>query len=366
MRIGRNVGPAGAPGRHVEESGRTVNEAIEGALAALGADRSSVEIDILDEGSRGVLGLGGREARVRVTLRAGRAEVAEAIAKDLLELMGLSGAVTAEERSESIRVEVGGGDVGPLIGKHGQTLGALETLLGLLVGRRLGTAVRVELDAEGYRERREVSLQDLARRTADRVARQGREIALTPMGPRDRRIIHVTLQDHPTVMTVSRGERDMRRVVVMPKGGAATPERPIGDTSSGGGQERPRESENGYETPPDGISGQESGRPVRFPHRSLGGSRSRLLRRRSGSEGQSGRRGTRSGPPSGFGKRPEVPGPRPVKGGRPEGLPVDEELEAEIEAYLAKTQTEDSKGRAGPAESPASEKTTEEGPAGED
>lgn len=322
--------------KSLEVSGRTVDEAIERGLRSLGVERGHVDVEVVDEGSRGVLGIGAREARVRVTLRPGKAEIAGVVARDVLGFMGISAGVNVEEGPESIRVSVEGTNVGPLIGKHGQTLGALEVLVALLVGRKAGGPVRIELDAEGYRERREVSLQDLARRTAERVARQGREIALTPMGPRDRRIIHVALQDHPRVSTVSRGEHDMRRVVVMPKAGEASKEDPRDEDQPPGPERQARGPSVGSE----GQSGVPSQGEIRRVDHEVGSGRPRYSRRRPG-EGRSGRRPSRQGSEGAFRRRAEVPGQRPAKGSRPEGLPVEEELEAEIEAYLARTRGEE-------------------------
>jgi len=345
---------AGRSLHQIEVSGRTVNEAIEGGLASLGVDRSRVDVDVLDEGSRGVLGLGVRGARVRLTVRSGIAETAGAIARDMLALMGISGNVTAEEGTESIRVKVEGADAGSLIGKHGQTLGAAETLLAIMAGRKAGAPTRVELDAEGYRERRVASLEDLARRTAERVARQRREIALVPMGPRDRRVIHVALQDDPKVSTVSRGERDMRRVVVVPKGTPAALEalkEEEEESQPGAPRGLPLERGAGYDAQPGSSSGGAPSRSGRPQGTSTPGSQ----RRRPGSEGQGGRRSpsSRQGTAGGFGRRLQVPGQRPTtKTARPDGLPVDEELEAEIEAYLAKTNSEDSKSSVAETDAP--------------
>ncbi len=318
-----------------EASGRTVDEAIERALSSLGAQRSQVDIVVLDEGSRGVLGIGAREARVRLSRRSGGADAVGAVARDLLGLMGISADVSVEQRPEGLRVNVEGANVGGLIGKHGQTLEAVEALMALLVSRKAGGPVRIELDAEGYRERREASLQDLAKRTAGRVARHGREIALTPMSPRDRRIIHVALQEHPRVSTVSRGEHAMRRVVVMPRGGR------------GGREETSDENQvDSLEREPEGQAvgpGTPSGLPPRSgkrrSDRAAGSGRPRYQGRRTG-EGQSSQRPPRFGRPERIPVRHDIPGQGPGKGVRPEGLPVEEEIEAEIEAYLARTSGE--------------------------
>lgn len=330
-----------APARpeSIEASGRTVDEAIERALSSLGAQRSQVDVVVLDEGSRGVLGIGAREARVRLSRRSGGAEIVGAVARDLLGFMGISAGVSVEERPEGIRVNVEGANVGGLIGKHGQTLEAVEALLVLLVGRKAGGPVRIELDAEGYRERREASLQDLAKRTADRVARTGREVALTPMSPRDRRIIHVALQDHPRVGTVSRGEHAMRRVVVMPKGGRGAREGREGVRDEDHVEALEREPE-GQPADPGSQSELPTGSGNRRADRVAGSGRSRYQRPRTG-EGRASQRPARFGRPErAHGRRSEVPGKGSAKGSRPEGLPVEEEIEAEIEAYLARTSGE--------------------------
>lgn len=315
----------------VEESGRTVDDAVARALEVLGLERSEATIEVLDEGSRGVLGLGAREARVRVTARRGRAEAVKALAEGLLGLMGFAAEVAAQEEPESIRLSVQGENLGALIGKHGQTLSAIEAVVGLLGGRRLGAPVRVELDIMGYRERRRLALEGLATRTADRVTRSGREIALSPMDSRDRRIIHVALQDHPKVTTVSRGEGDLRRVVVFPREGADVAEREQSEPGPGaprrqrprGRTREPRPRQGGTPTPErarDNGGGHPRGgepRQPRYPERQY-------------PAGKVPGRGPR---PS---RRPWMPSGQPQPAGRPEGLPVDEELEAEIEAHLEK------------------------------
>src|SRR3989304_3309601 len=135
-----------APQGDVEGAGRTVEEAVERALASIGLDRKDVDVEVIDEGSRGVLGLGAREARGRVRPRSGanRAGVIRAAAEELIGLMGFEAAITTAEGPESVRVEVEGENLGALIGKHGQTLAAMEALAALMSGRRLGVPVRIE------------------------------------------------------------------------------------------------------------------------------------------------------------------------------------------------------------------------------
>lgn len=168
------------------------------------------------------------------------AEIAREILSDLLEKMLMPAEITldAAEMDESalaeatdqapssengpsalpsIELSISGEYMGILIGRHGDTLAALQFLLGLLVSRRAGRRVRVIVDVEGYRERRANLLRDMATRAADRAERYRQPIFLDPMIPSERRIVHLALQDHPYVATHSIGEGDSRRVVVSPK-----------------------------------------------------------------------------------------------------------------------------------------------------
>ncbi len=209
---------------HVETSGRTVEDAILRALEELGVAREDVDVEVLDPGARGMLGLGAREPRVRVTLRESPASVAHTLMARVLRLMGFAAAVRVREQDGMVAVQVTGDHLGALIGRRGATLDALQFLLGLMVARQTHVRARVLVDVEGYRERRRVVVEDLARRAAERVEREGREIALEPMEASDRRIVHTTLAETPAVMTFSRGEGPARHVVVAPKTEAASPD----------------------------------------------------------------------------------------------------------------------------------------------
>lgn len=204
--------------KQVETSGRTVEEAVERALMDLGVATEDVDIEVLDPGSRGMLGLGAREARVRVALKANPAAAAHSMAEKLLRAMGFVATVRAREQDDTVTVEIRGQDLGALIGRRGATLEALELLLGLIVGRATATRSRVTVDVEGYWERRRQWLEKLARLSADRALRERRPITLHPMPARERRIIHTVLAQHPEVGTFSSGEGAERRVTVAPRG----------------------------------------------------------------------------------------------------------------------------------------------------
>lgn len=212
--------------KYAEGAGRTVEEAMERALMQLGASHEDVDVEVLDAGTRGMLGLGAREARVRVTLREGPAAAAHRLADRLLQVMGFAVIVRAREAGDTVTVEVRGQDLGALIGRRGTTLEAVEILLGAMVAKETGLRSRIILDVEGYWERRSAYLEKLARQTAERVQGGGRQILLAPMPARERRLIHSLLAEHPAVVTFSQGEGPQRRVVVAPRTSTTTPARP--------------------------------------------------------------------------------------------------------------------------------------------
>lgn len=135
---------------------------------------------------------------------------------DIMDLMGIEAEIEFEEREDHIRYHIEGPELGVLIGRHGQTLEALQFLVGVINARRSLVDYRVVIDVEGYRERREKQLRDLARRSALKANREGRKIVLSPMPPGDRRVIHLTLAGDTSVKTYSEGEEPDRCVVISP------------------------------------------------------------------------------------------------------------------------------------------------------
>ncbi|MCD5404303.1 MAG: protein jag [Dehalococcoidia bacterium] len=217
-------------------SARTVDEAIELGLKELDADRDEAEVEILSRGKAGFLGIGAEVARVRVTrISAGRnaagmpttgegettaAGVATAAVGRILEAAGVNVTRTLraanDPESGGPIIDLAGEDSGLLIGRRGQTLQALQFLVNLIV-RKQFEGVRVVLDVENYRQRREFQLRDMAIKVAARVTQTNRSITLEPMPPADRRIIHTSLTDNPDVSTESTGEGEGRKVTIMPK-----------------------------------------------------------------------------------------------------------------------------------------------------
>ena len=214
----------------------TVDEAIELGLKELDADRDEAEVEILSRGKTGFLGIGSEAARVPVIrISVGRddagvpttaegdttaAGVATAAVGRILEAAGVNVTRTLraanDPESGGPIIDLAGEDSGLLIGRRGQTLQALQFLVNLIV-RKQFEGVRVVLDVENYRQRRELQLREMATTIAKRVAETNRSITLEPMPPADRRIIHTSLTDHPGVSTESTGEGEGRKVTIMPK-----------------------------------------------------------------------------------------------------------------------------------------------------
>lgn len=201
-----------------EASGRTVEQAVALAIGQIGAAREDVEVEVLQEPRPALLGLGGREARVRVTRRATEGRLAERVASEILELMGYAPTTDVQESGGRTTVVLEGQEIGGLIGRHGQTLDALEFLVGLQLARKLGQRTHITLDIEGYRGRREAALERMAGQAASRAVRERKPVFLEPMDPRDRRTVHLALKHDPRVTTSSVGEDEERRVVVHPHG----------------------------------------------------------------------------------------------------------------------------------------------------
>lgn len=203
----------------IEQTGRTVEEAVGAALKALGVSREEVEVEVLAEESRGLLGiLGHSRAKVRVTVKAGLAQRAVELVTRILQLMGMEGQVeVASDDPEGVQIDIhSSSDLGLLIGRRGQTLGALQLLVAVIAnrGQPLEQRRRVILDAEGYRSRRERALGAMARSAAERAKRTGWPVTIESLTPRERRIIHLALAGESGVTTRSEGEDPHRSIII--------------------------------------------------------------------------------------------------------------------------------------------------------
>ena len=228
----------------------TVEEAIAKGAAELGYPAEELEVDILDEGGKGLFGISSRQARIRLTIReiqpeetvpsesAAAPQVEPVLSEEdelavqitfdtvteLLKRMGIQANVNAkwgeideEGRIRPLLVDIRGDDLSVLIGRRGETLSALQYITRLIVAKELEGPVSVVIDVQGYRARREQQLRKLARRMADQAIELGRTMTLEPMPANERRIIHVELRNNPRVSTESIGERDKRKVTIVPK-----------------------------------------------------------------------------------------------------------------------------------------------------
>jgi spoIIIJ-associated protein len=217
----------------LEASGKTVEEAVETALQQMGYLREEVEVTVLSKGKSGFLGLGSEEARVLVTPVHTTTptdpdkvtEIAREVLERLLDLMETPGrvevnsvaSVSTEAQLPSVTLNIRGEDLGILIGRRGQTLASLQHIVRLIVARRLRCRADLVVDVEEYKERHFQSLRTLATRMAQKVESSGQSITLEPMPANERRIVHLALADHPAVITQSTGDRDIRKVVIIPK-----------------------------------------------------------------------------------------------------------------------------------------------------
>ena len=204
----------------MEAKGKTVDEAIFKGLEQMGLSLDEVEIEIVHEGGKGIFGLGKNAVVHLAKKQPVQAEkgAPEAFLSGLFERMGVEAECAAvEEDEKALKIEITGKDTAVLIGRRGDTLDALQYLTGLAVNKGREDYKKIMLDAENYREKRERTLEKLAKRLANTVAKTGKPITLEPMNPYERRILHATLQNHPRVETVSEGEEPYRRVVIRRK-----------------------------------------------------------------------------------------------------------------------------------------------------
>jgi len=236
----------------------TIEEALAQGLSQLGLTADAVSVEVLDTGNKGLFGLGKPQVRVRLTVNTtGREKVVEtepaasesepdvapvqetesqprlehdvlldrteSVISKLIHLMGLEAQVSAHygdtDRDDRryIEVDVRGNDLSVLIGRRSETLNAFQYVASLIVGKDTQQFVQLSVDVEGYRDRREKQLIQMAKRMADQVTKSGRRQTLEPMPSAERRVIHIALRDHPAVKTESTGDDPYRKVVILPK-----------------------------------------------------------------------------------------------------------------------------------------------------
>lgn len=202
--------------QYIETEGKTTEEALAHALEKLDVSREQVSVKVIHEATKGILGLGTKLAKIRATVKGEISSTPETVVHELLSRMGVEAEIETRIIDGRVHLIVSADTPGLLIGRHGQTLNAIEYLVNCMLNKASLVKKRVFVDTEGYRERRETLLVDLAYRTAAKVKQTNLEVVLNPMTPQDRRIVHVTLQSDNSVRTYSRGEGTLRCVVVTP------------------------------------------------------------------------------------------------------------------------------------------------------
>jgi spoIIIJ-associated protein len=223
----------------------TVEEAVARGAEQLGLPEDAFDVEVLDKGGKGFLGLRGRQVRVRLTVRETEELIVEEppaveepspaedddiiritleTVEELLERMGIRAKVEAQwgeiippGKIQPLLVDIHGDDLSILIGRRGDTLAALQYITRLIVSKELKRPTSIVIDIQGYRARRERQLRRLARRIAEQAIETGRTISLEPMPANERRIIHIELRENPKVETESIGEGNRRKVTVIPQ-----------------------------------------------------------------------------------------------------------------------------------------------------
>jgi spoIIIJ-associated protein len=201
-------------------SAKSMEEAVQKAVRELGApDADSIEVTVIEEATKGFFGLGAKEAKIEATYRAGNEIYALHLVKKLLADMGISAEVKLQDGNNDDKlITIDGDGAGILIGHHGDTLDSLQYLANLAANKKQAGEkreyVKITIDIEGYRAKREETLRALARRKAEMVLKYKKSIMLEPMTPYERRIIHSEVQNIAGVATNSIGSESNRKVVL--------------------------------------------------------------------------------------------------------------------------------------------------------
>lgn len=235
----------------------SVDEAVARGLEQLGLSKEAVEVEVLDSGSKGILGIGGRQSRIRISIKGqpqptetvdtvstevfesqinitpeedlteddrNSLKVAKDIVFELLVRMKVKAQLTSyfvepedENDERMVMVDIQGNDLSILIGRRSETLNALQYISSLIVSKELGKWIPLMIDVQGYRQRRERQLRQLGRKMADQAVQTGKRQILEPMPANERRIVHLELRNHPSVTTESTGDEPFRKVTILPK-----------------------------------------------------------------------------------------------------------------------------------------------------
>ncbi|MGI6328076.1 MAG: RNA-binding cell elongation regulator Jag/EloR [Dethiobacteria bacterium] len=204
----------------LEVTAKTIEEALEEGIKELGVKKNNVRVEIINEPSQGLLKfLSSKNAKIKLTVLKEPEEYVKEILENILHIIKLNGKVIVERESEEeLFFNISGKELGLLIGKRGSTLNALQYLMNVILHRQFALAEsRVIIDIENYREKRKVTLEQLAKNLASKVMRTKKEVVLEPMTPQERRIIHIALKNNKNVVTYSYGDDPHRKVIISPR-----------------------------------------------------------------------------------------------------------------------------------------------------
>lgn len=200
----------------IEMTGKTVDEALKNALNQLNLTEDEVEVEVIQEGSRGFLNIiGNKPAKILVKVKRDYIQEGKVFLRNVLDSMGIESEISFEEENDTIHINLSGPKMGLIIGYRGETLDSLQYLVSLVVNKGHDIPYKkVVLDTENYRAKREETLIRVAQKTAYKVRKTGRTFKLEPMNPYERRVIHSALQDNEFISTYSEGDEPYRRVVI--------------------------------------------------------------------------------------------------------------------------------------------------------
>ena len=202
--------------KSIEIEGKTVEDALNQALEKLGTEENMINVEILEQGSKGLFNvIGVKPAKIKVSLKYDYIEEARNFLANILKAMKIDAEINIEEDDDTLHINLNGKNIGLLIGYRGETLDSIQYLVSLVVNKVHELPhKRVILDTENYRSKREETLKGVAVKTANRVIKTKKSFKLEPMNPYERRIIHSALQANAFVITHSEGEEPFRRVVI--------------------------------------------------------------------------------------------------------------------------------------------------------
>jgi len=202
----------------IERSGKTVEAAVADAVKQLGTTRENVDVEVLQEPKSGILGIGSKPAKVRVTVKLSPEYAAREFLEEVIKSIGIDATFEFKQSDKQLNIMINGDDIGILIGKRGQTLDSLQYLVNLVINKGTAPYVNVILDAENYRRKRKETLESLAHNLVKKARATRKKVVLEPMTSYERRIIHAALQSERGIDTYSEGDDPYRYVVISPKG----------------------------------------------------------------------------------------------------------------------------------------------------